>query len=231
MLIKFGIAIERPWVLDERIIHVSGAHDNGFSCPSGHATSSVAVYGGLAKYYKKTVFKVLAVVLIIGTGLSRVALGVHYPTDVLVGWALGAVVMILVSVMYKHLEEKWIMIIIFATAIPGLFYCKTSDYFTSFGMLVGIFAGFFFEDRFVKFKNTKNVIRCIVRLLCGMVIFFALTQVTKLPFDKDFLDSGNAASNIVRIARYAVSTFLVMSIYPMLFKVGDKIFERKVKNG
>lgn len=61
----------------------------GYSFPSGHSANSAAMTTTLAIIFKKTWLTVIAVVLPILVGISRFALGVHYPTDVLAGWALG----------------------------------------------------------------------------------------------------------------------------------------------
>jgi undecaprenyl-diphosphatase len=67
------------------------------SFPSGHTTLSTVTYFLLAAiiarfetapYTKRVVF-ILAALLTITIGASRVFLGVHWPSDVLAGWALG----------------------------------------------------------------------------------------------------------------------------------------------
>jgi len=76
-------------------LHLIHATDAAF--PSGHAAQSAAVWGALAVVVAATVPPVariavhlLATALVIAVGLSRLVLGVHWPTDVLAGWALGA---------------------------------------------------------------------------------------------------------------------------------------------
>ncbi|WP_307868141.1 phosphatase PAP2 family protein [Micromonospora sp. C95] len=67
----------------------------GNSFPSGHALGSMVVYGALllvflpAARYRK-LFTAAVALLVAAIGVTRIALGVHYLTDVLAGWLLGA---------------------------------------------------------------------------------------------------------------------------------------------
>lgn len=65
-----------------------------FSMPSGHAQNAVCFWGYAAVLVRRRWFLALAVVLVVLTGISRVVLGVHFPGDVLVGWILGAAILI-----------------------------------------------------------------------------------------------------------------------------------------
>lgn len=78
----------------------------GFSFPSGHTMISVCVYGYLLYLVKtsvknkvlKYVLSTLLVILILSIGISRVYVGVHYFSDVLAGYLLASVILILVIV-------------------------------------------------------------------------------------------------------------------------------------
>ena len=67
------------------------------SFPSGHATLSAVTFltlGGLLTrtnedWGVKVYFLIVAILLTIVVGISRVYLGVHYPSDVLAGWCIG----------------------------------------------------------------------------------------------------------------------------------------------
>lgn len=71
----------------------------GYAFPSAHAASGVALYGLLSLFVLRRLrghvrIAAGAVALLgVGTlGLTRVYLGAHYPSDVLAGWIVGAVV-------------------------------------------------------------------------------------------------------------------------------------------
>ena len=74
-------------------------HFTGLAFPSGHATQAVAVWGmvaalvavGSVRWSTKVTGWAVAVVVAGLVGVSRLYLGAHWLTDVLGGWALGAV--------------------------------------------------------------------------------------------------------------------------------------------
>lgn len=75
---------------------LSTVFEPSFSFPSGHAAVAIALYGFIA-YILCTLspkwrvgITVLAVLLIVGIGFSRLYLGVHFLSDVLAGYLLGA---------------------------------------------------------------------------------------------------------------------------------------------
>lgn len=84
--------------------------EGGFSFSSGHSITSMFVFGMLIYLVRNNVKKrmtanILTVILLIPTifiGLSRIYLGVHYPTDVLAGWCMGiAVIMFAIEIIER----------------------------------------------------------------------------------------------------------------------------------
>jgi membrane-associated phospholipid phosphatase len=79
------------------VVDVPVAVAPGNSFPSGHALGSMVVYGSLLLVFLPTVaprwrkpFIAAIALVIVAIGVTRVALGVHYISDVLAGWCLGA---------------------------------------------------------------------------------------------------------------------------------------------
>lgn len=91
-LLKFMFSRPRP----DFVTHAVRVFTTSF--PSGHATLSAITYltiaALLARAYPSVTVSLyimsLAVLLTVLIGLSRIYLGVHFPTDVLAGWCIGA---------------------------------------------------------------------------------------------------------------------------------------------
>ena len=84
---KFLFHSPRPYWISDSVIPYS--HETSFGLPSGHAQIAASVWGWLAVEVKKRWFRIVAVVLIFLIGFSRLYLGVHFLSDVLLGWLLG----------------------------------------------------------------------------------------------------------------------------------------------
>ena len=200
----------------------------GFSFPSGHSAMAAACYASIAREVKKRWMWFLAVIIPLLIGLSRFAVGVHYPTDVLAGWAVGLLAFGFGILMEKCVKKEWLRyVILLAITLPGIFWCTSRDYFSALGLLIGMTAAVPFEKKHVDFKDTRNVWAMILRVIGAFAIYYLLNTVLKMPFKKEWLDSGELLPNLVRSARYAVILFVIVGIYPMAFPVFEKIGKKE----
>lgn len=102
VVLKEVIHRQRPEL--EHLVTVST-----LSYPSGHAMSAMAFYGFLIhlclRHSMSRFMRIGAIVtltlLIIAIGLSRVYLGVHYPSDVVAGWAGGLIAIAFCAVLFE----------------------------------------------------------------------------------------------------------------------------------
>ena len=88
----------------------------GYSFPSGHAFSSVVIYGLLGYViwrcltrwrWQRMLVVIVVILLVLGTGYARVYLGVHYPSDVVGGWIGGVTVLFGSIVLLEILQQRW----------------------------------------------------------------------------------------------------------------------------
>jgi undecaprenyl-diphosphatase len=92
VVLKMGFHRTRPAAFFGKLPH-------SYSFPSGHSLMSFCIYGVLAGLLgariRSTAARVAiwtaAAVLVVAIGLSRIYLGVHYPTDVVAGYVAAAV--------------------------------------------------------------------------------------------------------------------------------------------
>ena len=89
--------------------------ETSFSFPSGHAMATMCFYGMLAFFLMREakswslrlLIATLAVILSLIIGLSRIYLGVHYPTDVVAGYAVGFMwLLFCISLLLKQQKKK-----------------------------------------------------------------------------------------------------------------------------
>lgn len=107
-LLKYGFVRERPDVVPH-LVEVSSA-----SFPSGHAMNSAMVYLTLAallaraeRSWRVRIFLMSgAILLTLLVGVSRSYLGVHWPTDVMAGWTVGAAWATLCSIIAVQLQRR-----------------------------------------------------------------------------------------------------------------------------
>ena len=121
--IVFGTAAVGAQLLAETIKNVVGRPRPTFvarydliassSFPSGHSMMAPAIYFTLAAIVTagelrpaaRGLLMVGSVALVAAIGVSRVYLGVHWPTDVLAGWALGSAVALVAWLALRWPEE------------------------------------------------------------------------------------------------------------------------------
>ena len=190
----------------------------GYSFPSGHACSSAAAYGTVCSSSRNRTVRTVCILLTVLICISRVYLGVHFPTDVLAGAAIGAAVVFLNGILMRREENRnTVLLCIIALCSAGLFFCRTEDYFTSYGVLTGGLAGMMFERKYVGFSNTDRFLVMLSRTAGGIAVFLAVNWLLRRAFGH--IVSTEYVSLILRSFRYAVSSFISIGLYPLVFRL------------
>jgi len=104
-VIKMSLRLPRPYWIDPRVQAFSS--ETSFGAPSGHAQSAAAIWGMLAASLRKGWVTALCAALIFLIGISRIYLGMHFASDVVLGWLLGGLLVILYLWLEKPLST-WI---------------------------------------------------------------------------------------------------------------------------
>lgn len=87
-ILKLLFDYPRPAAVYGHLVRAIGAAEEHYSLPSGHSTYAALVTGALWPLVgtRRRLALVLYLVLV---GWSRIAVGMHFPADVLAGWAIG----------------------------------------------------------------------------------------------------------------------------------------------
>lgn len=107
-LLKLIFSRERP-----TLVHMVTELSKSF--PSGHAVTSMLLYGVLLfigpRFFQNKlvcrVFQSLIGLLILGIGVSRIYLGVHFPSDIIAGFSLGGAWLLLTYPYYEKTRFVW----------------------------------------------------------------------------------------------------------------------------
>lgn len=109
LTLKGLVARPRPFVVNETIVPLVGGVSPYRSFPSGHSGGSFAAMLALSKWVPKKI-GIPAIILATMVALSRLYVGVHYPTDILGGFVVGLVSSFaayrIVKLIIRKMEEK-----------------------------------------------------------------------------------------------------------------------------
>jgi membrane-associated phospholipid phosphatase len=176
----------RPFDL-EPSVQLSSAE--GYGLPSGHAQSAIVVWATIAGWARKTWFWAMAIALMVLIGFSRIYLGVHFPTDVLAGWAVGAVLLGLYFAVQPRIERKLAELglgvqITLAMAVPIvlLLIHPVKDNTTAMAALAGTGVGLALMHRYVPFSAGGPWRQRAARFLVGGAVVLALYLGLKMVF-------------------------------------------------
>ncbi len=200
-----------------------------FSFPSNHAQGAVTAWGYLALRFRRRIGWVVAAALMLGIGLSRIVLGVHFPEDVIGGWLIGIAVLAVFALLAPTVS-RWIVRqkmpiqVVVAAGVPFLFIFlspadrnglyPTEDAVKTMGALIGMGLGVLMERAWLRFRVDGAWWRRAVRLLVGLVIVVIFYAGPKLIIP-DGLSHG--METVVRLARYVLLGWVVAFGCPWLF--------------
>jgi hypothetical protein len=238
---KMLIANPRPFIADGSYVERwavsperAGDLATEFSTPSGHAMAGAAFYTYLFGSVQDRRLRVLAIVMILLTGLSRPYLGVHYLEDVLLGWVVGAAIALLALRFAGAIRATWsgwtfgrqVAVVTLASLVLWLFTRTLVDAshageptaFVSYaGFLTGIVIGAPLERRYVDFDPRSSPIA--TRAL-RYALTVALADGTLTLLDVAFAtvaSDASAAGDLLRYLRYALAGVAAIFAGPWLF--------------
>ena len=217
-IIKNIAQVPRPF--DKGITPVRKETATGFSFPSGHTQNFTTWSVFFAIKFKKKWLTALVAILVALVAFSRLYLGVHYPSDVIVGIALGVGMVVLGDYLFEHVKDVrklyTAVLIIFAPFIVYFLIVaheRFADFFKVFGMMGGLTLIAFLQEKGEPLTYDIAWWKKLIRIVIGVAIAFALKEGLKiLKMDGVHVDLALDA------LRYFAVVFAVGYLCPLLFK-------------
>ncbi|QSX06377.1 phosphatase PAP2 family protein [Sedimentibacter sp. zth1] len=190
-IIKNIFKIQRPIGI-EGILSKRVETATGYSFPSGHTQASSTFWTTLCLIFKKKYLYIFSIILIFLVGLSRIYLGVHWPTDVVFAAIFGFSWALLINKAFDYIyKSKNYYIIIFCSVIFTILTLifGDNDFYKSSGLLLGLSVGYVLENKYINFSNImsfKNKVFSYIIMLGGLLL---IKSVLKLFFPSTLIFS------------------------------------------
>ncbi|MDY0276890.1 MAG: phosphatase PAP2 family protein [Acholeplasma sp.] len=191
--IKVLVARERPYKIDgiESII----SDTSGYSFPSGHSQAvAVGFYGLMDEYGKNSrMLRYLLIAILILVPFSRMYLGQHFLTDVLIGVVLGIALAYLLFKLFDLMKDKehiyplYLIPVIVLTLILflGKDYDTYKELYVIGGGYIGFSVGYALEKLYVKHEVNAPLNIKIIKVLIGLVTVAIIYLGLKAIFPKE----------------------------------------------
>jgi membrane-associated phospholipid phosphatase len=198
-LLKDFFHTTRPYLADSRVRGLMVDTGGGYAFPSGHTENATVFWFYLAVLVRRWWFWLVAMVMVALVGLSRMYLGLHWPQDVIGGFLVGAVFVLVVWGLFRlwngrgwHLPLWAWLLISLAGPVAILLvteWAATSDTVSTtahaMGVLAGMGMGYALEERYVGFQARgaawwKHVLKVVIGLAGVFVLQLALKPVFSL---------------------------------------------------
>lgn len=148
---------------------------SSWSFPSGHSQTAGSIYGSLMNG-RRAWAKIAGIVVILLVMVSRVYLGVHYPTDTIVGAVLGLLCAWVCGLLYRRFYQHRILLMGAAVLLSGvmLLVSPSGDSIKTLAMGVGAVAGMWLEDGLVEFRSANGILGRVLRLVIGFAVIMGI---------------------------------------------------------
>ena len=241
--LKLLFRVPRPWVLDPDFTILEQAREaaTGYSFPSGHSQSSVGTFGAIAYTARNKWVKILSIAICVLVPLSRMYIGVHTPSDVLVGAGMALImVALLKKPVVDHTDRtmKVLIPVMLVMAVGLLLFVQKYPFpedvdvhnlesgiknaYTMLGSIAGIGLAYVLEKKYVNFETGAAWWAQVLKVILGLALVLAVKEGLRAPLDALF--AGHMAA---RAIRYFLIVVMAGVLWPMTFRWFGKLGVKK----
>ena len=221
--VKLTVARLRPYAVVNKIkcirANVAGQDPlnfkiQGYSFPSGHTMMATKLFLAIPVYIRNNLYIIMGLIGVLIVALSRIGLGVHFPTDTMAGFIIALVIILILSHIFDVVENRtYVYLGIIGLSLIGIIFHPEISYIKYVALVSGISLGLLVEEKYVNFENPKSRRDAIVRFIGAIILFVLLfVLIPKL--------AGN--DDLISCIKYSLFTFIILAIYPLTFKKLDK---------
>ncbi|MCC3862785.1 phosphatase PAP2 family protein [Terrisporobacter petrolearius] len=210
----------------------------GYSFPSGHTQTSTTFWTSMMYLFRKSWIYIIGILMIIGAGISRLYLGVHWPMDVIVAWGFGIVLSIIFIKLFDYIDDSknyYILVVLILIFGVCTYFIGGEDLYKMFGLYTGFALGYMVEDTFINFSTEnetrrKNIFaknpskkeglgKKILRFVVGIISLLAVYLFLNYVQDTLIVNKTEEIINIIKYLKYTIVVFWGVAGAPALFKL------------
>ncbi|WP_148558010.1 phosphatase PAP2 family protein [Terrisporobacter glycolicus] len=210
----------------------------GYSFPSGHTQTSTTFWTSMMYLFRKSWIYIIGILMIIGAGISRLYLGVHWPMDVIVAWGFGIVLSVIFIKLFDYIDDTknyYILVVLMLIFGVCTYFIGGEDLYKMFGLYTGFALGYMVEDTFINFSTgnetrRKNIFaknpskkeglgKKILRFVVGIISLLAVYLLLNYVQDTLIVNKTEEIINIIKYFKYTIVVFWGVAGAPALFKL------------
>lgn len=210
----------------------------GYSFPSGHTQTSTTFWTSMMYLFRKSWIYIIGILMIIGAGISRLYLGVHWPMDVIVAWGFGIVLSVIFIKLFDYIDDSknyYILVVLMLVFGVCTYFIGGEDLYKMFGLYTGFALGYMVEDTFINFSTEnetrrKNIFaknpskkeglgKKILRFVVGIISLLAVYLLLNYVQDTLIVNKTEEIINIIKYFKYTIVVFWGVAGAPALFKL------------
>jgi undecaprenyl-diphosphatase len=214
--LKFAVARERP---SSDLFKVLASDASSPAFPSGHATLAAGFFS-YAYTFVKTKTRAFFAVMVAAVALSRLYLGMHFPSDVIAGIALGLVLgkanlfarnrLFHKEFRPSKLEDELVLVGLVILAVIAIMFVRSLP---MSGIFIGFYAGFFlFKEMKLRQQRLKRK-TLVAKYAIGLAFLVPLFLI-----GENIFPTGIALDELQRFALYCLSGFWISWLWPVIFE-------------